>query len=302
MNEKEKLIGRAVKDLNVNIVAINYDEIPKLTWPDDGYQLPPWNWVLSGRLKNHDDHSPALIFWLIAVSQAFRFWRRSNDGSIAKYSFKGKSGTQAIFHGLMDAWGDEDCPVRLREVGFTETTFRMSCGDAPGVPDRCRMLNAMLSGKQLEESADYLLKKAESGVLDVNDARWIANAFPDAYGGDSYLKKAQLVCAAAAGFLSSRGLNVKADLTAMADYQVPRVLRSLGILEYSDDLAGIIHRGELVPVNSQKERAIRGATVVACERIQEIYRVPSAVVDNVLWSAQGLAGADRFHLTETNNY
>jgi len=61
------------------------------------------------------------------------------------------------------------------------------------------------------------------------------------------------------------------DLTAMADYQVPRVLRALGVLRYGEALAAK-------------------------------YGVQAALVDSMLWSAQNIAGTARFHLTETTYY
>ena len=53
-----------------------------------------------------------------------------------------------------------------------------------------------------------------------------------------------------------------------ADYRVPQILRSLGVMEYSDTLAKKIDAHDEIPFGSEEETEIRAATVVAVEKIR----------------------------------
>ena len=130
----------------------------------------------------------------------------------------------------------------------------------------------------------------------------LADAFPVAFG-DPYLKKAQLAVSMYAGYLRNLGQSVStAGLTAMADYQVPRVLRALGILTYAPALATTIAERRPVAPGSSEESAIRAATVIACEAIADHLGVTAADVDNLRWLSQGHANDAPFHLTLTTRY
>ena len=92
------------------------------------------------------------------------------------------------------------------------------------------------------------------------------------------------------------------DVKAFADYQMPRVLRALGILDYTQSLADAVDRGVLIPILSAGERAIRAATILACEDIAKVTDATPADVDNLLWQSQGAAGQTLFHRTRTTWY
>lgn len=170
------------------------------------------------------------------------------------------------------------------------------------MPGRVAILEEVLAADRLEQVAQVLLHRMVSTpMVSPADARILAEAFPQAYG-DPYLKKAQLALSEIASYLGSRGQAVEARLTAFADYQVPRVLRALGVLRYADALAQAIDQYELIAKDSREERAIRAATVLACESIAAHFGVASAAVDHFLWSQKEAVGATPFHLTETTNY
>jgi len=57
------------------------------------------------------------------------------------------------------------------------------------------------------------------------------------------------------------------QLTTFADYRVPQLLRHVGVLRYSPDLAGRIDRMEEIGAGTLDELYIRGGTVVAVERL-----------------------------------
>jgi hypothetical protein len=57
-------------------------------------------------------------------------------------------------------------------------------------------------------------------------------------------------------------------LTAFADYRVPVVLRTLGVLRYSRALAAAVEEGRELAPGSEEEVEIRAATLVAVERLR----------------------------------
>ena len=59
-----------------------------------------------------------------------------------------------------------------------------------------------------------------------------------------------------------------ASLTMLADYRVPQILRSMGILEYSQALARSIDGLEELPWGDEREVELRAQTVVAVDLLQ----------------------------------
>lgn len=147
----------------------------------------------------------------------------------------------------------------------------------------------------------------------------IANAFPSfddvaAWEGREVrlLKRAQILVGDIAAAWQDHGwgqFTNLGELTAFADYKVPQLLRRLGILAYSPDLAERIDNYELIAPGSPDEVAIRAATVWGVEWLrQELAQrgvlVTAAAIDHRLWLAgQTAHQADRpYHRTRTIFY
>jgi hypothetical protein len=130
-------------------------------------------------------------------------------------------------------------------------------------------------------------------------AERLAAALPF-FADHGYFKRAQI----AANDLHLSGAVRYPDthrLTAFADNLVPHVLRSYGVLTYSDALAALVDGGRELPAGSRYEREIRAAGVHACELLSRRLGVPPATLDNWLWNAgQDLPG--RPHKTKTVFY
>ncbi len=74
------------------------------------------------------------------------------------------------------------------------------------------------------------------------------------------------------------------QLTAFADYKLPQVLREMGVLEYSPELARKIDAGEKIPAGSREEIEIRAGSVWAAELIRQLSdHYTSGQIDNALW-------------------
>lgn len=103
--------------------------------------------------------------------------------------------------------------------------------------------------------------------------------------------------------------NIKVDyshLVGCADYKIPQVMRGLGILEYSDELAYIIDNRKEIEVNSKYEVEIRANMLVVIHSIKEKLKnkVCSIDVNDYIWS-QGRnkdIQLKPYHLTRNTNY
>ena len=74
-------------------------------------------------------------------------------------------------------------------------------------------------------------------------------------------------------------------LTAFADYKLPQILRELGVLEYSQNLANKVDSQQEIPSGTAQEEEIRAATIIAVELFkQHLPNIISPQIDNVLWS------------------
>jgi hypothetical protein len=125
-----------------------------------------------------------------------------------------------------------------------------------------------------------------------------------------FYKRAQILIADLAGAFANEGLGAFDDLdglTAFADYKVPQVLRRLGVLVYSDELAGKIDRWELIPAGSPAEIEIRAGTIWGCELLRQALSrrdLRAFEIDWTLWTAgQNLPpDATPYHRTYTGFY
>lgn len=78
------------------------------------------------------------------------------------------------------------------------------------------------------------------------------------------------------------------NLTVFADYKLPQILESLGVLTYSEELNADIMEERLIPAGSQKEIELRAASIVAIECIHtELVKLGSKLtaqeLDWILW-------------------
>lgn len=106
-----------------------------------------------------------------------------------------------------------------------------------------------------------------------------------------FYKRAQICVADLYGALGGRGLGDFRDievLTAFADYELPRVLRDLGILVYNEGLAARVDAGRLIMAGSPEEVEIRANTVWAVELLRRELarhgkRLAPYQIDWILW-------------------
>jgi len=160
------------------------------------------------------------------------------------------------------------------------------------------------------------------GLADV-----LAERFPIAYGQDiqelngrtfPFHKRNQLAVLQ----LHGRGINTNDSLLncididkvgPVADYEIPRVLRGLGILQLSSALSEKIQFGDEIEKNSPEEIELRATTVVAVAKLQEelnknrkaLGELPltMAQIDYWLWNlGLNYGGSIKAHRTNTLAY
>lgn len=306
----------ALADYQPRHVAVDYDAIKALPTTIDVKPMGP---ALSptGKIGSRPD---AYVPYLVVMDTLnFQFWDLDANGQFQRYAHKGVVGALGMQQAFEEAWTHlsssrlnfgaslmQGVVTPLRErieregVGFI-------FGDIPAAEQRREILLEVLDPVRLLTVSSYLEHRlVYDRELDAGDALMLAHRFPKAYG-DSYLKKAQLTLM----FLAAQR-NATPDLevekrcvvkaTACADYQLPKVLRSLGLLQYSSAVAAKVDNQEPLGRNSMDERAIRAATVLACDALVEHFGVDIAAVDFWLWANRNLSKDAKFHLTFTTDY
>lgn len=166
---------------------------------------------------------------------------------------------------------------------------------------------------------DYGNAVAEAGRDAVSLVDLTVSSFPSFRDGARFLgrevrfdKRAQLLVSDIYHVFEGKGaggLTGIERLTAFADYKIPQVLRRLGILRYSGDLARKVNEMTGIPPGSREEVEIRAGTVMAVERIRETLQpfhpgITSAEVNDHIWlmGQDKSAVVDPYHRTRTTAY
>ena len=233
------------------------------------------------------------------------FWSIDEQGQFVRYTHNGQVGAVAMSAAFENAWSDPDSPIRRARVfhePLTVASIQAVFGDIPDPTGRARILNQILLSNDLAAFGEEAEALAEAGGgFDTTFAARLADAFPDGYA-DEVLKKAQLATSAIWRSAVGRGYDGEpASLTAFADYQIPRVLRAMGLLDYAPDLAAAIDAEQLIPAGSRDEQALRAAAILGIEKLAEAQGVGVADVDYWVWLQRKLP-KEPFHLTLTTDY
>jgi len=171
--------------------------------------------------------------------------------------------------------------------------------------------------KSLDGDFTKLINKAKGDVIKLLDL--IILTFPSfndevTYKGKKvyFYKRAQLLISDIYQIFKGKGMGNLSNinqLTACADYKLPMVLRKLGILEYSEDLAKKIDNKIEIQKDSEEETEIRASTIWANEFIKEKLRnkirdIESIHTNDHLWLlGQIKTPKDKpYHLTRTTAY
>lgn len=243
----------------------------------------------------HPEDAVDVCWFALALNSInHQFWSIRGE-EFARYGHAGKVGALAMREGLQALW------MQSRDMELSVDLMKFYFGDIPDPEDRMACLAEVLSAKGRLLAQRLAQTIGQNAAWDIEWARRISIEFPRGYG-DPFLKKAQLALWMAKGMLKSGGIEAPVvDLTCFADYQVPKVLRGLGILSYAPGLAAMVDAGKLIEQDSPMEVAIRSASIVACEMISKKKGVSSAGLDFWLWQRRNDFDA-LFHRTLTRRY
>ncbi len=233
----------------------------------------------------------------------YQFWDLDQQGRFVRYAFEGLQGAQGMCLAFERAWNDPASALTQARQGrpLTLADVQAVFGDIPSPQSRAAILNEVLPSVGLNPVVEDLIGTLNAeGKVSTAMATRLANAFPLAYG-DPVLKKAQLAISELWTKGLEAGLNVGCELTAFADYQIPNILRAMGVLVYAEDLAEQIAHYHPIAPESLDEQAIRGASILAVERIAQATGSNVAAVDHYLWTRRKEAQTP-FHLTFTTAY
>ena len=284
------------------------------------FELPPWD----SRYHFFDGTEKTVSYFLVLDSLNFCFWSKAREPRWEiEYQSQKLSGYIGLAASLKTAV-QEGAPIL--EPGFlSEMTLdelkRLLGGknELLLMPERQTILNEL--GQVLLENyqgqAVYLVEEASGSATKL--AFLLAekfNSFKDmAWYKDRqvlFLKRAQIFAADLYGAFNRKEwgrFKDMAELTAFADYKLPQVLRHLGILNYSPDLAQMVDNQVLLSPGSAEEIEIRANTLWAVEVIrQELERCGRKTrafeIDWLLWNMgqEDTYRAKPYHRTVTIFY
>lgn len=296
-NHKDDFLRRAAKLMKPQLVLIDNDAIASMAvgeLPDAGGQAP---------LFPTEAQSPLDIirFALLLNSINHQFWDIV-DGQFQRYSHQGKVGAIAMIDGLRSLVSAAGSLAALEGAGpLSPADVERFFGAIPDPAGRARALNEALGPKGRAAATLLLDATVDEGVWGIAHAQAISTLLPLGFE-DPFLKKSQLCLWISKGMLLAAGHRPpRADLTCFADYQVPKVLRSMGVLVYGKRLAAKVDAGCLLAQDGPEETAIRSSTIIACERLAASLGTSAPQLDLWLWLRRN-DHPQLFHRVKTRRY
>lgn len=305
---KTTFLERVKRDYRPELVALNPDAIATLQLPRETTALAGAALPFDVESWNGATHRPESLWYAAAylmgmTALQYRFWELAPDHSFLRYEWNGKVGSTGLSSAFEAGWGSDASPGRaiVAACGSKDGTAAVFGAGLPDLASRQAILHEALGTEQGSRAVDEVLRYIGTHRrVDVLLAERLAQMLPTAYG-DPYLKKAMLFLAFIAERLGQGGLAVEVDLCAYADYQVPNVLRHFDALTYAPGLAEKITQRQLLAVDGEEERAIRSATILACEAASSVHGCTAAAIDWWCFQQRKLP-VNPFHLTETTCY
>lgn len=280
---------------NSNYVSINENNIDNVISLLSQSKKEPWlnrDYLDLEKLSQEQ----VLLYLILCESLNFCYW----DSDIKwKIEYKGKwySGSFGLFYAISKAINNG---YDLLNIGYLENVTieeldRIFKGTTsiPLLKERFKIIKQLVSEfKQISN-----LPKSMSANNDIELLNTIISHFSNFRDISLYkdreiyfFKRAILLVGDLILNISSINQSVKNDdnMTGCADYKIPQVLRHLGILEYSDDLATLVDEKKEIKHDSEMEIEIRANMLYAIEIIKEKLHqngidMNSVQIDNALW-------------------
>lgn len=268
-----------------------------------------WDFYLPPALHSTESaaNAPeAAYYFYVMASLQYKFWYEQ-DGEQKHWCYQGNAqqkGSAGMVALMVDLYHQQRFPLLHVPRNDIEQELGPDFADVPMAQTRLDVLTDLLSFERFYELLEAQ-KVDGSYLLDTAFAAMLAKAAPVAYA-DMFLKKIQLCLAMIKGNFQARGIATHGEMTVFADYRIPQVLRHLGIITYSPELAKLVDNHQAINAASPKEMAIRAVTIWACEMLAKKAGVSTAVVDLYLFNQSRTddfnQNAKPFHRTETIDY
>ena len=279
------VISQAYLDFQPNLVNINNEVISHLSFSLENKNLFK-NYIDNFYTKNslHEN----ITFILMFNSINYQFWDLI-DSQFMRYSNNGDIGAVAAFNSFINFYN------YLKHKSFNSNeinihNIELFFGNIPNINSRIKIFKESINITIIQECIslieNYLLNKQ----------------LPESYS-EPYLKKIQLALYEIGKIYEYYYLKpIKYDITVAADYQIPKVLYGMHVLEYSTELIYTIDNHLLIEENSAIENAIRAATILACDKISKVHNIDIPTLDKFLWLKRNNFSNLNFHLTKTTKY
>jgi hypothetical protein len=163
--------------------------------------------------------------------------------------------------------------------------------------ERKKHLYELCQYRNCEKFADMVSAREYSGEELFNN---LVLMFPG-FASDQFLKRASLFFIQLYRKFGWFKDDLMVTLFVPADYQLPKILRHFGAIEYSPELEWLVDNGRLIEKHSLMELQIRAATIKVCTMLQYATGFNIADVDTYLWTKRKLVDKP-FHLTYTTDY
>ncbi len=297
---KDDLLAQAEAYLQVGGGAVWVDEdaleqaAAQFTVPE---RLPDWNNYLSPEAQDPYDIARAAFELALNASQNAGYTERGPSGT-TKWQING-SGSSALRDFLVEMRIKKRLPgIDLTAEKVPEALGPMLAGEV-GIPG--------LEGQKVPFASDREAMFAEFAApsAQATIARILAAAatpqgyhftfentvlplrrhFPRSFGEDPLCKKALLMPILLTANAQAHGVQATTDVCLPADYRLPVTLNHLGILHVAEELQNLINHNEMMEQDDPRLLAIRGATLLACERLRQKTGLPPQQLDAALWTA-----------------
>jgi len=305
---------------NAKYVKINHEKIKEFTKHFNESHINHWLNESPFDLTKFNDKDK-LHFLLIFNSTSFSYW--GNPKWNIEYNNEKFDGSWGMIVALGKAIENNMPLLNMKYLSnISDKDFAKIVKGNIKIPmfeERLRIFREV--GKAVTEKLDgdfsTLIKKANNDAMKLLDL--IVSNFPSfedssLYKGKQiyFYKRVQLLISDIYQMFNNSGYgNLKNidQLTACADYKLPKVLRNLGIIEYTKDLAAKVDNKIELPHGSEEEIEIRACTIWANEFIKDklkktIQNINSIHINDHLWLLGQIKSANDkpYHLTRSTAY
>ena len=255
--------------------------------------------IKNGKEK-HQEYE-LVAYELIANSINYCYWygkfniRPSNSGSTLMYKLLNKSFEKArpVFTGSSSSVCYDAINIFIKKISL----YRF-----PNLENRVKHLKEVRDsikrdGRDIINTIAYKASKSE---LSVEELIEIIVSNYSGYANDMFLKRVFLfimMLYRRVGWFKNEIYKIPIP----ADYQIPKMLRYLGCIEYNSPLRERIKKQEFIISSSIMECEIRAVSILVCKKLAEEAECSMCDVDNYLWGKRKECN-DIFHLVITTDY